>query len=494
MDVIQNFPFFSIFLPFSCGVACILCRERLARYISFFCLAALAGLSASVLIYTLGTGGSFIFIMGHVPSPFANEIRAGPLESLMVLLFSMLSILSLAGGHSDLKRDMDGKKINFYYLMFNLLAGAMTAVIYTNDFFTGFVFIEILTISVCALIMAKPGGPTLSAAIVYLVMSLVSSSLILFSIAMIYGVTGQLLFPQIKMAVGVLAAQGDYTMPLFVFAGLCTLGFGIKIALFPFHSWLPNAYTRATTTSSAIMAGFVTKGYVFFYIKVVYRLLGLPVMEHLGIPWILAALGSAGIVYGSFKALGQKNTKKVLGYASIVQVGCFCLIMGLNYGEAYGALIFHMLVHALGKAMLFVSSAGLAGVSGYRSDYGSLRGAGRRDPLSAAAFGVAVLSMVGIPPFPGFFSKLYITQASVEHPLGVLVIFMVVIFSTILSAMYFFPPMGSILAKREDPPAFLPPPAHYRGALILFMALTIGFSFFSTEILLIIGRGLASFG
>ena len=496
MPFIWNFPFFSIVIPLSCGVICLLLEKKAAGILTFLCLTLLTAMSGMLLVFTLELGDSFTYILGHFPSPFANEIRSGPLEALMALLLCIINLLSVTGAKRNTEIDIPDVKKRYYYLMLNILTGAMLAMIYTNDIFTAFVFLEISTIAVCAIILVKPGGYTMSSTIVYLVISLISSCLILFSIAMIYGVTGHLLLPGIRSGVEALALTGEYMLPLFVFAGLITAGLMIKSALFPFHNWLPNAYTSATTASSSIMSGFVTKSYLFLFIKLVYRLFGMEIMGMLGIPHLLIALGIMSIIYGSIKALGLRNSKRMLSYASIVQVGCICITIGLNTEAAMTAVIFHIIVHGIGKALLFTAAGGLSAVSEHRNDYNYLQGAARRDPLSAAALIVGVLSLVGIPPFPGFFSKIYFTRAAIETPFAVLTIFAVIILSTVLSAMYFFPLIGCIFSKAGMYPEMEKKavPFSYKAVLIVFIVITLLLSLFSQSILGINEKGLAVFG
>ena len=149
MPLVRNFPFFSIFLAIVSGIVCLTLGGRAAKWLTFACLSALTALSAALLAFTLRTGESFTYMMGHFPAPFGNEIRAGAFEAFMALLFCSVSLLSVAGGLRDIFDDLPAKKINLYLLMQNMLTGAMLAIIYTNDIFTAFVFIEIIIIAAC---------------------------------------------------------------------------------------------------------------------------------------------------------------------------------------------------------------------------------------------------------------------------------------------------------------------------------------------------------
>ena len=415
----------------------------------------------------------------------------------MALLFCSVSLFSVLGGLRDIFGDIPQERIIHYFLMQNMLTGAMLAIVYTNDIFTAYVFIDVITIAACSIISIKPGGKTLVATMTYLIMSIIGSSLVLLSIAMLYGVTGHLLLPAIGESVGILAATGEYTVPLFVLIGLLTSGLAIKSALFPFHGWLPDAHASATTAASAVLSGLIIKCYLVLLIKLVCRVFGLETMEFLRIPHILLAFGTAGIAYGAWKAMNQRDVKRMLSYSSISQIGYIAAAIGLNTEAGMAVACLHIAVHAISKAMMFTAAGGLAAVSGGMKDYDSLRGAARRAPLSGAAFILGGLSLIGIPPFPGFISKLYLASASLETPFAVLVIPAVVIFGTVLGAMYYIPAIACILARQTEDRHEIPRISHrvsYRAALLAFIAMTLFLGLFSGQVLRVIERGLAVFG
>ena len=498
MPFVQNFPFFSIFIPILCAVVCLLLPGRVAQQVTIVCFVTVSVLSAALLAFTIAEGASFIYMMGNFPSPFGNEIRSGVLEAFMALLFSIVSFLSVLGGLSDAKKDIPKEKITLFFLMQNLVLGAMLAIIYTNDIFTGYVFVDIITIAACSLVSFKPGGRTLAATAVYLIMSLIGSGLVLLSIAMLYGVTGHLLMPGLQAGVLALSNAGDYTMPLFVLIALMTCGLAIKSALFPFHSWLPDAHANATTTSSAVLSGLVIKCSLIFLLKLNYRVFGLSVLWQLRLPHLLLAFGTAGIIAGSWMAMRQRNIKRMLSYSSIAQVGYISVAMSLNIDAGIAAACFHIAVHAVGKAMLFSAAGGLSAVSETKMDYDALRGAAHRDPISGAAFVLGGISMVGIPPFAGFASKFYLATAAVDTPFVIPVFIAVIVAGSVLSAMYYFPVIACILSKNEDrvePVKMHGSNCKTRGAaLCMFMCITLLFSFFSQRVLQIILAGLAVFG
>ncbi|MCL2121012.1 MAG: sodium:proton antiporter [Clostridiales bacterium] len=473
-------------------------RAQASKHITYGCHIALTLLSAAVLAFTLRTGESFTYAMGHFPAPFGNEIRAGALEAFMALLFCLVSLLSIAGGQRDIFRELEENRINVFLLMMNMLTSALLVMVYTNDLFTAYIFIEIITISACYIVAARPGGRPAAASIVYLIMSLVGSCLILISIALLYGVTGHLLMPGLRQSVRALAASGDYRVPLFVLTGLMTAGLAIKTALFPFHSWLPNAHASATTAASAVLSGLIIKCYLFLLIKLAFRTYGLDVIGELQIANLMLVFGALGIIYGSLMARRQRDIKQMLSYSSVAQIGFISVAIGLNTEAGMAAACFHIAAHAVGKAMLFVAASGLSAASGNAKDFDALRGAARRDPLSGAAFIIGGLAISGIPPFFGFFSKMYLTFAAVDTPIAGIVIFLAVVVSTVLSAMYYFPAILCILEKSDKVPEdHIEKGASslaYRAAVGAFIAASLFLGFFSRLVISVIEKGLAVFG
>ena len=260
MDFIRNFPFFSIILCMvSAVITSILPAKAARRWTS--CLVVIVGiLSAVTLWYVSGLGESYVFYMGHFPAPWGNEIRIGVLEALTALVFCVVMFLSIQGGLHILLQDVKESKQNLYFIMIDLLLSSLLALVYTNDLFTAYVFIEINTIAACGLIMIRDNGHCLVAATKYMIMSLIGSGLVLISICLLYDLTGHLLMSNIQETIANGLVQTEYKFPLIVVIGLLCVGLAIKSALYPFSSWLPDAYGYSTTTSSAMISSLVSKG------------------------------------------------------------------------------------------------------------------------------------------------------------------------------------------------------------------------------------------
>lgn len=437
MAFVQNFPFFSIMLCMFSGTVSSVLPAKAAKWLNT-CVVALVGvMSASLLVFLYRTGEPFVYWMGHFPAPWGNEIRAGLLEAGMALVFCIIMLLSLFGGRKKLMQEVEYSKHNLYYILADLLMSSLLAMLYTNDLFTAYVFVEINTIAACGLIMIRQNGHTIEAAVRYMIMSLLGSGLFLIGICMIYDMTGHLLMSNIQESVAKIVAEGVYTVPLLTTIGLMSAGLAIKSALFPFHSWLPNAYGYSTVSSAAMLSSLVSKGYLFLQIKIFYRVIGFDIITNSHIIDILFVFGLMGMIFGSLSAIRENDIRRMISFSSVAQIGYIYMGFGLGTQLGMVASVYHIISHAATKSLLFVSAVGLTDVSGGSRCFQDLTGAAYRNKIAGVAFSIGSLSMVGVPMFSGFVSKLLFAQAAVGHTYKMLPTMIVLGISTILNAIYF---------------------------------------------------------
>jgi multicomponent Na+:H+ antiporter subunit D len=453
-------------------------------------------MNSFVLGYVLQTGESYTFMMGHFPAPFGNELRIGVLEALMAVFFCIIMLLSLCGGLKHIFEDVEESKTNLYFVMVNLMLSSLLALIYTNDLFNAYVFIEINTIAACALIMIRNNGHSMVAAAKYMIMSLLGSGLILMSISMIYDLTGHLLMSNVKESITTLTKTGDYAMSLTVVIAFLCVGLAIKSALFPFHAWLPDAYGYATASSSAILSSLVSKSYIFLLIKIFYRVIGMEVMLDHKITNALFVFAVLGMLMGSVAAIKTHDIRKLIAYSSVAQIGY--IYMGIGLGTKMGmiAAIFHIMSHSASKAMLFIAARGLSEVSGDSKDFTDLKGSGYRNKIAGLGFTVGALSMVGIPLFAGFTSKVYFAEAAVVASEQKMVIAMIILaISTILNAAYFIRAVISIYTPRNEHyiVAGYKPANTMIFAIVMFIILNFTLGIFSNPIVKAIETGIGMF-
>ncbi|MDE6977753.1 MAG: sodium:proton antiporter [Lachnospiraceae bacterium] len=449
MDFIQNFPFFSIMLSMFSGTVCSVLPRRAARWVNTLMISLIGGLSFVLLSYLVVRGESYVYMMGHFPAPWGNEIRAGILEAGTALFFCVIMLLSMLGGRKKLQEEVVESKHNMYYILVNLLLSSLLALVYTNDLFTAYVFVEINTIAACGLIMIRQNGRTIEAAVRYMIMSLLGSGLLLLGICMLYDLTGHLLMSNIQEAVQGILSDGTYEVPLLVTITLMSVGLAIKSALFPFHAWLPDAYGYSTVSSAAILSSLVSKGYIFLLIKIIYRVIGYNVFGNSHIIDVLFVFGLMGMIFGSLNAIQENDIRRMIAFSSVAQIGYIYMGIGMGTGVGMTASVFHILSHAATKSLLFIAAIGLTDVSGGSRHFIDLTGAAYRNKWAGVAFTVGSLSMVGVPMFSGFISKLLFAQAAVQNHVKMLPALIVLAISTILNAIYFMKTVIRIYTPEE---------------------------------------------
>jgi multicomponent Na+:H+ antiporter subunit D len=333
------------------------------------------------------------------------------LDGLSALVLTMVAVVGLAVtvyGARYLEGD-EGRPL--FFVLFNLLVVGMNGAVLAGDLFNLYVFIEIASIASYALVAFGTGAREIEAAFKYLLLGAVASLALLLGIGVLYRAAGVLNFADLSLAI----AEGQVpASALQLVAGLFLAGFAIKAAMMPFHAWLPDAHASAPAPISAMLSGLLIKTLgIYALVRVFYVVLGMggPVGESL--QTLLLVFGCLSMVGGVLLALGQDDVKRLLAYSSISQMGFVLVALGTNTWLGVVAALFHALNHALFKSALFLSSGSLERLTGTRrlSEMGGLLKLAPATSLGAMG---ACLSIAGVPPFNGFWSKLLILVALFE--------------------------------------------------------------------------------
>ena len=379
--------------------------------------------------------------------------------------------------------------------MVDLMLASLLALVYTNDLFTAYVFIEINTIAAAALIMFRQNGHCLAAATRYMIMNLLASGLLLMGITMLYGITGHLLMSNIRESVAQIFAAGEYQTSLTVVVVLITVALCIKSALFPFQEWLPDAYGYSTPASAAMLSSLISKSYIFLLIKIFYRVIGMEVVVATGMTNILFLFGIIGMILGSVSAIRERDIRRMVAFSSVAQIGYIYMGLGLGTREGVIAAVFHMIIHAAAKSMLFLSASGLVDVSGDIKQFRPLRGSGYRHKAAGVAFTVGALSMVGVPLFGGFLSKVYFASSALDFGgIRAVIVLAALAVSTLLNTMYFLHTVISIYRPAtQEVPAYGKPSKLSSAALWTMAAVNVALGTLSVPLYQAIARGLDMF-
>jgi multicomponent Na+:H+ antiporter subunit D len=423
---------------------------------------ALAGLSCGMIntplmVYKVG---------GWEPVngvPVGIHLVIDGLAVLMLLIVNVIGFLVSLYSIEYMENYTDKPR---FYTLFLLMMAGMNGVVISGDLFNLFVFLEVAAIASYSLVAFGTEAEELEAAFKYQVMGTVASGLILVGIAVFYSLTGTL-----NMADGgkVLLEQGRTQGVLFVCALFLT-GFGLKAAIMPFHAWLPDAHPSAPAPISAMLSGVLIKAIgIYALCRILLNVIG----RNLTTSYVLMAMGAISMIAGVYLAIGQWDMKRLFAYHSISQMGYVVMAVGIGTPLSVLGALFHLINHATFKSLLFLNSGAVVYRTGNR-DLHRMGGLNQKMPVTGATSLVASMSIAGIPPFNGFWSKLIIIVAAVEAgyyglaALAVLGSIMTLASFLKVQRYAFFGKLPSLLERTREAPVFM------CISMILLAALCVG--------------------
>lgn len=401
-------------------------------------------ISSIVLLVHVNTVGEFYYRFGNYQSFIGIEFKIDAFSTLFTTFIVGLTMLIYLYSCGDATDGIAEAEYGRYYILLFILMFSIFGIIYTNDLFNAYVFMEILSLTSCSIISIKRKKENYTASFRYVMLNEVGSLSYLFGIALLYMVTGytniSLVFDSIQDVWAV------YPANIMTAVGFMIVGIGIKAAVFPFHIWLPDAHSHAPSSSSAILSAIVVKVYLLLMVKVLFRVFGIDILKALDIPVILMIIAGFGMIMGSFFALAQKDVKRMLGYSSVAQIGYILLGIAFMTHIGLSAAFFHIISHGLMKAALFLTVGAIIYYQRVRR-IDQFDGMGYKMPLSMIVFSIAALGMIGIPPTIGFISKLNLGLAALDN--GMIIFIVIIVISGLLNAMYYLPIMISAFLKGE---------------------------------------------
>lgn len=346
----------------------------------------------NIMIYKMG---------GWVP-PFGINLVLDGLSHLLLLTVCLIAFMATFYSIAYMRKYTGKGK---YYVLFLLMLAGMNGVVLTGDLFNLYVFLEIAAVASYALVAFGTEAEELEASFKYLVMGALASAFILLGIGIIYGMTGTLNMADAARLLANVGTAGKMFVSAFFI-----MGFGLKAALVPFHAWLPDAHPSAPAPISAMLSGVLIKALgVYAIVRIFYNVIGVTPQ----LSYILMVLGAASMLVGVLLAIGQWDFKRLLAYHSISQIGY--VILGLGLGTPLGIMggLFHLFNHALFKSLLFLNAGAVEYTVGTRQ-LEEMGGLSKKMPVTSATSLAASMSIAGIPPFNGFWSKLFIILACIQ--------------------------------------------------------------------------------
>ncbi len=466
-----HLPVLQVIIPLIAAPLCIILRRR-ALVLPFAIGVCWVTFAASVaLLGDVLATGTITYELGGWSAPWGIEYRVDALSAFLLLFVSGLGALVLTYAPRSLADEIPASRHYLFCTLYLLCLTGLLGIAITGDLFNVFVFLEISALSSYALIAQGGRRQALPAAFQYLVMGTIGATFILIGIGLMYQMTGTL--NMADMAARLPAAEGSRTA--LVAFGFLTVGIALKMALFPLHVWLPNAYAYAPSAVSAFIAATATKVSVYILLRFMFSVFGLEFsFEELGLGRALMPLALAGIVIASTVAIFQRNVKRMLAYSSVAQIGY--MVLGISFATATGLTggIVHLFNHALIKGGLFMAM-GCVMLRLHSVDIEDMAGIGRVMPWTMAAWTLGGLGLIGVPATAGFISKWYLIQAALEQD-GMLIAG-IVLFSSLLALAYvwrvvetafFREPSERALEAREAPLSMLIPTWVLLGATVFF--------------------------
>ena len=391
----------------------------------------LSAFSAFKVLMDVIASGTIQYRMAGWTPPFGIELRIDLMNALVLLVVACIALVNLAAGHRFVLSDLADREGTFYtvYLMFVTGLLGVTA---TGDLFNLYVLVEITSLSSYALIaMGNPDRSPL-ASLNYLFIGVIGASFYLLGVGYLYIMTGSLNMMDVS---ALLPAVQDSNAILIAFI-LCMIGVWIKMALFPLHIWLPNAYTYAPLPASRVIAPLMTKVMIYVMIRLMLNVFGLDyIFEKLDIQQAVVWLATIAILAGAVIALAQKDIKKMATYIIIAEIGY--MVGGAWLGNKTGMTgsILHIMNDAVMTFALFLAAGNIA-FKLKDVHFSSLEGIFTKMPWTMTGFVLAGFSIIGIPPTCGFFSKWYLVIGGIEagawHFVAALII------SSLICAVLFF--------------------------------------------------------
>ncbi len=378
-------------------------------------------------LYPVAVRGDVIqYTLFEVLPNLEISIRLDILSFSLALLASFIWFLCTIYSLDYMAEDHGGSR---YYAVLIFTLGSCLGIFLAGDFFTLFVFFELMSLISYILVVHEETEQALKAGYKYLVMTIIGGLALFFGIIITFEIGGT-----VSLGVGSIIQEG--TLLAFLAFACFVIGFGMKAGMFPLHVWLPDAHPVAPSPASALLSGVMLKTGAYGLFRVVFHAFSIDIMQNGNWDIVLGVLAVITILLGSAVALTQDDIKRRLAYSSVGQMGYVLLGLSILNENALTGTMFHIFSHAIMKSCLFLAAGAIIWKTGKKrvSDMG---GIGREMPYTMACFSIAALAMIGIPPLNGFLSKWTLGLGALDANLTIYAF--VLLISSLLNALYYLP-------------------------------------------------------
>lgn len=386
----------------------------------------------SINLFPIALEKPIVEIIAGWKPPFGITLVFGPLAAFFVSMITIVGFVIWVYSYRFIIRE----PIEKYYMLFLLLITGATGIVLTGDIFNLFVFLEITAIaaySLTAFLRDKDGA---EAAFKYLLIGSFASTFVLLGIALLYAQTGTLNIADIATKIDNIAITTRILILI-----LFLVGFGIEAELFPLNGWAPDAYSQAPSPIGAVFGGIVVKAAIYALMRLIFVLFNFGSVFH-----FLLIMGIITMLIAEMSAMRQQQIKRMLAFSSIGQMGLVIIAFGIGTQASVQAAFFQMFNHALIKTLLFFAAGYLVFHSGSKN-ISALDGLGREKPITSFFFALGALAIIGLPPFAGFWSKLYVLLSVADE--GMIAVVTLILISSVIEAVYYLRVVSRLYFNRE---------------------------------------------
>ena len=452
--MLDQLPALIIVLPLIAAACCAINKsEPFCWFVSVITSLLVFSASWSLLIQ-VKSSGVISYALGGWEAPAGIEYRVDVLAAYLLTMVSLISAAVLLYGRQSVRAEISKGNQGWFYAMYLLCICGLMGMVITGDAFNAFVFMEISSLSMYTLIAIGNDKRALLASYQYLIMGTIGATMYIIGVGLLFTVTGTLNLVDLSERLEPLL----YSAPVMSGIAFIVVGLSLKIALFPLHFWLPNAYAYAPSVTTVLVAATAAKVSIYLLLRYLFSVFGFSFgMQYEPFALILMTLSIGAIFVGSLNAIFEDNIKRMLAFSSVAQIGYITLGISLfNFNGLVSSLV-HIFNHALIKASLFMLLGGIALQVG-KVNLKDLGGIGRKMPVTMAAFSIGGLSLLGVPGTVGFITKWYLLRGAMDNEWWWLVI--LVLLSSLLVLVYigrvievaYFRETSAVCMNLKDPP------------------------------------------
>ncbi len=386
----------------------------------------------AITLFPVALNEPIVEIIAGFKPPYGISLVYGPLAAFLTSLITLMGFVIWVYSYKFIIRE----PIEKYYMLFMLLITGSTGIILTGDIFNMFVFLEITAIaaySLTAFLRDKDGA---EAAFKYLLIGSFASVFFLLAVMLLYANTGTLNIAEIASKIDSVSTTTRILILI-----LFVVGLGIESELFPLNGWAPDAYSQAPSPIGAVFGGIVVKAAIYALMRLVFLLFNFSDVFH-----FLLIMGIITMIIAEMSAMKQQQIKRMLAFSSIGQMGLVIIAFSVGTSESVQAALFQMFNHAVIKALLFFAAGYLVFHSGSKN-ISALDGMGKEKPITSFFFALGALAIIGLPPFAGFWSKLYVLLSIADS--GLIAAVVLVLIASVIEAVYYLRVVSRLYFNKE---------------------------------------------